>query len=186
MTGFDERERDLDAYRKYVADAAEVIPGEVFLNRYVEHAAIIVEYLFRKAQDTVEILTGRLNPAIYGTHDTVRAAIDFLDRTARRESHQEPRLYILTEDGIDQHTHPLLLRARETQFLKQIELRQVPDTIKSTYNFHFTVADNMHYRCKESRGIQEAVVQFNSPDAGLRLHSEFRRVHELSELIALA
>jgi hypothetical protein len=185
------RVRDLDpgnedTYREYVRAAAEAEPCEVFLNRYVRHAAIIVEYLFRKAEFSVEILTGRLNPAIYGDHSTVRAAIDFLDRTARVENSAGQRLCILTEDGVDQNAHPLFVRARESHFSRLIELRRVPDAVKLIYNFHFAVADQKHYRCKESRGIEEAVVQFNAPDVGMSLHANFQKVRALSELILLA
>jgi hypothetical protein len=142
-----------DTYREYVEAAASAERCEVFLNRYVAHAAIIVEYLFRNAQFSVEILTGRLNPAIYGDHSTVRAAIDFLDRTANLDNSTGHKLCILTEEGVDQNTHPLFIRARDSHFAKLIELRRVPDTVKHTFNFHFALADNMHYRCKEPRGI---------------------------------
>jgi hypothetical protein len=176
-----EREQDVDAYREYVADRAEKEPYEVFLNRYPEHAAVIIEFLFRKANQKVEILTGKLSPKIYGDPDTVRAAINFLDRTAKLAQSAGPRLCILTEDEISPESHPLFVRARESKFLALIALRHVPTIIKHTYQFHFTIADSKHYRCKEVRRLPEAVVQFNAPDAGANLHSIFEKVFERSE-----
>src|SRR5437764_626389 len=80
-----ECEQDLDsfqddAYREYVQAAAEAERSEVFLNRDVRHAAIIVEFLFSTAKERVEILTRRLNPNVYGAPATVRAAQIFMDR----------------------------------------------------------------------------------------------------------
>ena len=178
----DERERDVDSYREYVSRAASEQPCEVFLNRYIEHAAIIVEFLFRSANDRVEILSGKLNPVIYGDTGVVRAAIDFLDRVAGRS---EPGLYILIEDEIDDKSHPLLARARESKFLAHIELRRVRENVKSTYSCHFAVADEKHYRYKKSRGLPEAVVQFHATEAGATLHSIFQQIRDRSDIIPL-
>jgi hypothetical protein len=167
-----------------VSAAASADSSEVFLNRYVEHAAIIVEFLFRKALERVEILTGRLNPVVYGNAEVVRAAIAFLDR-AWGPAPSEPALYVLVEDHIEPWSTPLLVAAREAGFLAQTEVRRVPEPIKDSYPFHFMVPDRKHYRCKKSRGVPEAVAQFNEPKMGGTLHSLFDKIRTQSHTLPL-
>lgn len=177
------REQDLASYQQFAqAAAAQESASEAFLNRHVEHAWVIIDLLFRKADRRVEILTGGLNPAIYGDARVVESAIAFLDRSWA-PSPAEQNLVILLEKDTDCADHPLISRARA--YREQIEIRRVPETMRDTYPFHFVIADSKHYRCKKLRGLPEAVVQFNAPETAETLHQLFAQIRDQSRIIPL-
>jgi len=174
--------RTSGAYEEF-AQAASTGTDFAFLNRHAENAWVIVELLFRKANECVEILTGTLNPAIYGDERVINSAVAFLER-CRDPIPFQPSLFILVENEGDWVNHPLILRTVST-FPQKLEVRQVPSKIKNTYPFHFMLADKKHFRCKKSREFPEAVVKFNTPDTGETLHQLFQQVRLKSEIIQL-
>ena len=173
----------LDDYRRYVRDKVDAGRSEVFLNRNVEHSAIIVEALIMVARERVEILTGSLNKEIYGDPSVVHAIGSFLDRTWA-PAFSVPTLYILVEDESRLRGHPFLAQASDAFSSGQAELRRVRDAAKDSYPVHFTVTDGRHYRCKTSRGLPEAVVQFNAPETGEKFQSIFENIRAQSDIIA--
>jgi hypothetical protein len=179
---FDGDPRALNDYRQYVKGKAEAGRSEVFLNRNIEHAAIIVEFLIALAQERVEILSAELNRHIYGDPQVIHEVSSFLDRTWT-PFFSVPTLSILVENTSGLNGHPLLARLGNAFSLGQAELRRVPEAVKDTYPFHFIVTDGKHYRCNTSRELSEAVVQFNAPETGEKFHSIFQNIRPLSDVI---
>jgi len=174
---------ELESYRELARTRASETDGEAFLNRHAEHAWIIVELLFRKATESVEILSGSLNPSIYGDERVIASAMGFLDRCLEPVPFQ-PSLFVLVENNGDWPTHPLISRVLN-YFPTKLEVRRVPPEVRNAYDFHFMLADKRHFRCKKSRQLPEAVVRFNSTETGESLHNLFQQVRMASEIIQL-
>ena len=176
-------ETNLASYEEFArAAAAESAPG-AFLNRRAEHAWVIADLLFKKANQRVEILTGAQNPRIYADERVVESAHAFLERCATPEPF-EPSLFILVENSGDWPVHPLISRVLNSCPTK-LEVRRVPPEIKTTYDFHFMVVDGKHFRCKRFRDSPEAFIQFNAADTGETLHQLFEQIRLKSNIVDL-
>ncbi|HEY4115896.1 MAG TPA: hypothetical protein VGM17_17705, partial [Rhizomicrobium sp.] len=155
-------------YREYVASKADgQMPSDIFLNRNAAHAAIVVEFIFRKAERHVRLVTNRLSADVYGTPEVISAADGFLRR------HPDATLEILAETNIDRAASPFLAALDGAGFAARVFLRFIPTTTTRAYKFNFAVADGQHYRFEESRTSREAIVQFGAPDFGVRLEGAF-------------
>ena len=159
----------LDSYRAVVENAANNADGvEIVLNRSVEHACVVVEYLFRKADHLIEIVTQHLINTAYGTDATTGAALTFLRRS------RDSRIDVLVEGSMETANKSNLISAiRGADLLKQVTMTSVPEAIQKTYMDHVIVVDGIHYRYQRSRKDLEAMVQFGNRRTGQRLHDEF-------------
>jgi hypothetical protein len=176
-------EADLSSYAQFARAAAAQEGPATFLNRHAEHGWIIADLLFTKANSCVEILSGTLNPEIYGDDRVVRSAISFLDRCPIPTPF-EPSLLILVERSGDWNSHPLISRVVAT-FPRKLEVRYVPEEIRSTYQFHFMLSDEKHFRCKLFRESREAFIEFNSVGTGDSLHKLFQQIRLKSNIVDL-
>ena len=67
-----------DAYRQHVRSLAQRHDGGVVFNESIEHASTVIESLFANANHGVDILTGVLNPRVYGREEVITEARLFL------------------------------------------------------------------------------------------------------------
>jgi hypothetical protein len=160
----------MDEYRDFVQRIADgEWPSETILNRSSDHAAVIVENLFRKAHETVEIVTSELKTEVYGLPAVISAAVAFLRRN------EGAAIRILSEKQLDRATHPFFVAiAIDGEHLgDQVSVRAVDAKARQTYKFNFAVADAKSYRFEESRDSFEAIVGFGHEKFATRLHNVF-------------
>jgi hypothetical protein len=167
----------MDAYRALVDAAAGAEDGRIVLNRTSEHASIIMEYLFRKAHDRVEIVTGRLTDSTYGTDETIKAALTFL------AGNPDAAIDILAEREIALD-NKLMTAVRDAGFAERVVVTHVPATIQASYQDHVIISDGVHYRYQKNRGDCAATVQFGSNGAVGKLREDFLKLKERARLAA--
>jgi hypothetical protein len=169
-----EKREDLIAYREFVDKIANAADGRVILNRSAAHAAIIIEYLFKKAKREVNILTGKLFERVYGAPGVVSTAIVFL------RDHPSARLCIISEHRIDA-THPLLSALKNTPGLSErVDCRILKPEIAEATPYHFAVADGSCFRFEREKKLLEAIVQFGETAVGQKLNDVFRSLYAKS------
>jgi len=158
----------MDEYREFVERVADgEWPSETILNRSAEHAAVIIENLFRKADRSVEVLTSELKPDVYAMSAVINSAIDFLRRD------EDAQIHILCETSLDRSSHPFLTAIDAAQLGDRLTVRTIDPTAKQEYKFNFAVADAKSFRFEESRDSFEAIVGFGHEKFANRLHNVF-------------
>lgn len=168
----------LDAYRKTVQDHARGRTGAPIFNASMEHATIVVETLFSTAQERLSILTGGLNPRVYGRESVITEAKLFLVT-----SHQNSLRIILEKDSeIDRQRHPLLIACSE---FTNVELRVVPAKVQERYDFHFLVADADCYRFESDRTRPIATARFGDAEGAQNLNRLFDILWESSRPVKM-
>lgn len=156
----------MDLYRDMVKDHARKRSGASILNASNEHASVVVEALFATAQEQVSILTGSLNPRVYGRDPVVMEARLYLAVS------QENRLRVILESDsqIDRARHPLLIACSD---FTNVELRVAPPEVQERYDFHFLVADEDCYRLKSDKALPFARAQFGDVEGAQNLNRLF-------------
>jgi len=171
---------DMRSFRRFLEAASSKIPGEEFLTSSSEHTAAVVDFLFEHTEGVVEILTDRLDPAIYAHDDAIHGAKAFLDRT-RAAYKDHPSIFILYEAQVNLNEHLLLKEVRGVPgWDKAVSFKRVPGDLTSQYTSHFVVSDAKHFMFQPERTTPGALVQFNAPEFSARLHSGFGELwHEV-------
>jgi len=157
----------MDEYRMFVRGVADgPWPSETILNRSADHAAVIIENLFRKSEHQIEILTSELKRDVYATSGVIEAAIDFLRRN------DDGELRILSETKLDRNSHPFFAAIEAAQLAERVKVGTIPAN-QQDYKFNFAVADAKSFRFEESRDSFEAIVGFGHEKFANRLHIVF-------------
>ena len=161
----------LVAYRKRVFALVEQKTGEAIYNGSIEHASIVMEALFAYAKRTVRILTGILNPAVYGSVEVMLAAHSFL-------SAPSSRIEILLEDPSVKPLNPFfsILGNRNNLLIKCM-----PQHVRTSYRCHCAIADADGYRFEADKSKPFAVAAFGDAEGGKVLTEVFSELWELAE-----
>lgn len=148
----------MEEYRRKVRRLALERTGEPFLNATQDHAAVIIENMFRSADHEVCIFTQHLAPGIYGREAGVEWAKIFL---ADDQSH---RLRVVMKKGELPllETNPLYQAIR---YAPAFELRVIDDEFHQQFPYRFLVADSDSYRFEPDHTKCEAVAAFGSERA---------------------
>ena len=162
----------LDDYRTRVRKAATHRDGEPFVNTSVDHAAIVVEYMFPDAVRRVDILSKNLNPEVYGRKAVTRQATRYLD-----DPNREIRVLLEEDDQQARADNPFL---SECGGFENLRLDIVPKSIQERYDFHFLVTDGDSYRFEPDKTDAGAVVAFGNPRNAAHLADIFNTIWELS------
>lgn len=152
----------MEQYREKVKRLASERAGEPFFNSSEDHAAVIVETMFRAAKSDVCILTSHLAPRVYAREKSVEWAEIFL---ADDENH---RLRIIAREGDLGHleSNPLFKAIRHAP---NFEVRSLEDSYHDQIEPSFMLADNDCFRFEPDKRKCEAVAAFGSKKAeGLR------------------
>lgn len=168
----------LDAYREMVKSHARRRSGEPIFNASMEHASVVVETLFSTAQKCLSVLTGSLNPRVYGRDAVVTEARLFL---AASQQHSL-RIILESDSGIDRRRHPLFIACSD---FTNIELRVASPTLQERYDFHFLVADDDCYRLENDRNRPLATAQFGDVEGAKNLNRIFDILWESSDAIRM-
>jgi hypothetical protein len=170
--------RELEIYREEVQAAMEAAcdplaqePRELIYNRSAEHAAVILEFLFRAARRHVMIVSSRLDLRVYGVPAVIAAASDFL------RNNQSARLEVLIESELDTASHPWL-KAVLAIDKKRVSVGRVPPALVARYKYNFAVADGQHYRIEQDRAHFDAFAQFGNRNIGSKLEVTFNSLKQ--------
>lgn len=156
----------MDLYRDMVKDQAWQRSGAPVFNGSTEHASVVVETLFSTAQEQVSILTGTLNPRMYGRERVVTEAKLYLAVSHKNRL----RIMLESDSEIDRQRHPLLIACSD---FPSVELRVVPPEVQEWYDFHFLVADADCYRLVSDKTCPIATARFGDVEGAQNLNRLF-------------
>lgn len=160
--------KELEEYRHFVEAIAKASgPSQVILNRSPEHASIVIEMLFRKAINNVQLISRKLSADVYASKGVIDAASQFLARGGK--------VHFLVETAINRTQHPLLI-ALDKVARSNVVITVVPEQIASRYKFNLVVADGQSYRFEPDRGVREAIIRFGDQQFGEKLEGAFAQI----------
>ena len=157
--------QQLIEYRKRVERLAHARTGEGINNGSFDHAAIIIEQMFKSAESQIGILTNNLNARVYAREAILEEAKMFLaqgDRSARI-------LLESTDDAIFRE-HPFFEHIRNND---NVEVRRVPASLRAAYDYHFLIMDNDSYRYEPTKDGPSAVAAFGDHEGAKNLSKIF-------------
>ena len=160
-------------YVRRIYELARSCDGTPIFNASLGHAAVVVERIMANACTSVSILSGSLEPRVYGRSRVLRETMRFLDR-----EHCEMRIIL-------EGKHPDVLR--HNAFLERfkdhakVSLRFMPEREQARYKFHFLVADGESYRIEADKSKSSAVVAFGHLQGALNLEKVFGILWNLAE-----
>lgn len=165
---------DIRDYRQKVKLLADIRTGGAVFNGSTDHAAVIVENLFRVANHHVRILSGDLDARVYGNPHVVQRAQEFLGSN-------EHRLDILVEEDTFSSSHPFI---RAIAGSDHVSLRLIDPEVASGVPYHLMTADEDCYRFEEQKGTHKAVAAFGD-NAALHLATIFNQIAPFSAEISI-
>lgn len=163
--------KGLEAYKAAILTLIEIDGEQPISNGMPEHAAILYECFFDKAQSEVLILCDKLANEVFGQRGVLTKAREALARNVSID--------ILTrfkpEDG------PFLDLARNGEFpnLRVIHMAQAPEV-------NFAVVDGKRYRYEENLKEFRAVACMNAPDVSAILAKAFKALFAKASTTMLA
>lgn len=165
---------NLPEYRQHVRSNAAKRDGTPIYNASVEHAAIVIEYLFANAKKTVDILSGNLTARVYAHHTIIEQALLFLS------SAPENKLRIILENDLPQlrEIHPFF---KACAGFEKVELRIAPKDLQEKYDFHFIVTDKDNYRFEFDKKKPSAIAAFGHEEGAENLAGIYDRLWERCE-----
>jgi hypothetical protein len=171
---------NLEDYRGHIDRVIREMDGETVLNGSHSHATILIERMFANASETMDILTRKFDPRVFGTSEAIEQAELFLgdpDRKAR----------ILLEEFNDSHldAHPFIQRLKGFFATEGLEIRVLPKPIAKKVNVNFAVMDNTGYRFERDKSKPVAVAAFGKAEFPEKLKEFFDALWEMSNPVKL-
>lgn len=158
----------LDNYREQVARLARRRDGEPIFNGSIDHAAVIVENMFKAADSHVEILSGELNPRVYGLPEVIREASLFLV-----DADHKLRILVEEDQEADRIDHPFFEAFKDRD---NVEFKRVLPESQEIYDFHFLVMDGDSYRFEEDKTKPAAIAAFGDVEGAENLGKIFEDI----------
>lgn len=158
-----------DAYRQKVKAFARECSGEPIFNAAVEHASIVIETIFSVAEKSVSVLSGTLNPRVYGRDEVITEARLFLVSSYRNAL----RIILESDSPLDRQRHPLLRACAE---FDNVQLRLAPPEVQELYDFHFVVANNDCYRFESDKRRPVATTKFGDAEGATNLNKIYEEL----------
>ena len=153
----------IDQFAKDLKTALRKKTPYTLSNRDILHATEIALAGIAHAEQTVRILSHKLDISLYGDPRLQKVLNDFLRK-------KDSEMHILVESDINgertsrQKEHPLLTLARQQGDTK-IEMHRVPDSLVDQYHFNFMTIDDIGYRLEPNRKEFSATAEFYSDSA---------------------
>jgi len=141
----------------------------------VDHAAIIIEQMFKNAKQQVSILSGNLNARAYDRVEVLEEATLFL-------AHGSHQARILLED-VDEtmlKDHPFIEKLGHNE---NVEIRRVSAALRDSYSYHFLIMDDDSYRFEPKKDEPAAVAVFGNRVGAANLSRIFEIIWGTSEPI---
>jgi hypothetical protein len=171
----EESASELDDYRRFVERIADAADGKVIFNRSIAHAGVVISNIFRISQASVDILTGSLDPVVFGVPEVLEQAKQFVLRAGH--------VRIISEFDISSD-HPLLRTLKEFAVIPdhQVLTARYPFPDKELA-FHFALGDGRHFRFEPDKSKTEAFAQFGEAGIGGQLMQTFDQLWTLIQTI---
>lgn len=165
---------NMDAYSTKIDRMISAADGTIALNGSTSHAAVVLERMLSRAQESVRIMTRYLDPLIYAESDTIRAAADFL------RSGKSLRILVdQVSSGKEAEAFELLADEGD------IQIRQVPDAFRKSIAINFSLMDQKGFRLEKDESGATAVVSFGQDDLNKRLDVLFDKVWKTSRPVPI-
>jgi hypothetical protein len=173
MTDTDQAAVDLYLrdYRALIARSIRERDGSPIPNGTLAHATVLMEAMFQTASRKIRILTGELNPRVYGTPEVVAYSRQFL-------ADSDHSLEIIFEGDFDENQaarHPLLSAAGPGANLRLWKLK--PD-FRSRVISHFALMDDDTYRFEADKTKSSAVAAFGNKEFTKVLSDVFQTLRD--------
>ena len=168
----------MDDYRIDVERLAQERTGEPFYNSSIDHAAVIIEKIFRHAKSDVSIITKRLNGRVFGQDEVTQELEGYLSDAGHK-------VRILLEDDpsvlSEGHAFVRVLKNHPQSFeVKRLSTEALPHV-----DYHFTLADDDTYRFEPNKNEWVAVAAFGDLKGAERLRSVFDSLWAMSDPVEL-
>ncbi len=158
----------MNEYRAMVTRAAWLRDGKPIFNGSYDHAQVLVENLFEHAHESFDILTGELNPRVFGATKVLGQAENYLalKGTKIRVLVQEP-------DSIDYVDNTFIKKFGEKD---DVEFRQIVPGIAEEIGYHFIVMDKDSYRFEGDINSENAIAAFGDKKNADHLSEIFEKI----------
>ena len=146
----------------------EIIPTST-----AQQASIIIENMFNTAEKSIRILTGGLNPRVYGTAGVIQEAANFL-------SNQCTTMEIIFINPISNNkifSHRLINTIIHNS---NFYIYRLKEDMKKDISFHFCVVDGKTYRFKSEPHKHFSIASFGDTELAQHLENVFLTVKENS------
>ncbi len=156
-------------YRKLIEELAEKRANRRVPNGHPEHASILLETMFKRAEHDVRIYTGALNETVYGRPGLIEALKRFIARPGAR-------LRVLLQDQHDAawvKSQPMIKALYEKNRRDNVEVAVATGVYATNKAKHFSVMDDCGFRFEHDHSQTQAVANFNEPEIALELASVF-------------
>lgn len=176
---------DITEYEQLVSQLAAQQSSELISNSSVDHAAVLVRYMFKCASKAIRIFNGCLNKSVYGKDDVISAARNFVEKGGRLEVVIQDGL---TPDEISSHGFLQALNqtcSNNTECQGSFELYAGNDQVREIPS-HFLIMDGSGYRLESNKDQPVAFASFNDQQIAKSLNTLFERILEKSEKISYA
>lgn len=164
-------ELHLQDYRALIWDSIRKRDGTPIPNGTLAHATILMEAFFKTAAKQIYILTGELNPRVYGTPEVVASARQFL-------ADADHSLEIIFEGDFDENQtarHPLLSAIGPGAKLKVWKL---DPKFRKNVPAHFALMDTDSYRFEADKTQSSAVAAFGDKEFTSLLTTVFQALRD--------
>ncbi len=167
---------EIEKYRELVKSHADGMDGIAFYNGTTEHAAVILENIFRTAELEVCILTKQLDPSVYGRAEVVSELTKFLSRNGSR-------VRILHEEDAElclDAGNPFVAKLCEHK--SQYTARRIDRELGNVIDYRFVAADRKSYRYQPDKTKRwQAIAAFNDVRNAAKLTSNFDQLEQMSQ-----
>ncbi len=154
-------------YFNLVKTAADAADGRPILNRSPEHASIILEILFTKAEKHVRVVTNKLDPSVWVGGRVLGAVRSFL---AKPGSSIDILVECPSVGDID------FVRIIGGEFPDKVRISSVPAKLQEKYGWNFVVVDGRHFRFEQNRQELRAFIQFGNESEAMHLEDLFEKL----------
>jgi hypothetical protein len=142
-------------YRNHIDRVIREMSGETVLNGSHAHATILIERMFANASQSIEVLTRKFDPRIFGTSEVIEQAELFLGDKDRRAK-------ILLEEVDEEllEVHPFSEKLKKYREQGNLEIKVLPPSYAETVDFNFAIMDDTGYRFERDKSKPVAVAAF--------------------------
>lgn len=168
----------MDDYREEVERFATERTGAPFYNSSIDHAAVIIEKIFRHASKEVCIVSSHLNARVFGRDEVVEEAQAFLGNGTHR-------IRVIIEDEPDTLSEGHAMIREFGKHPGSVAIKRMSPKVREMVKYHFTVADGDSYRFEPDKSKWEAVAAFGDTKGAENLRKVFDVIWDASAEVAL-
>lgn len=164
----------MDEYRNDVERLAQERSGEPFYNSSIDHAAVIIEKIFRHAKSDVSIISKSLDGRVFGQGEVTQEVEGYLSDASRKV-----RILMEDEPSVLSEGHPFVRALKNHP--QSYEVRLLSNKARPYVDYHFTLADDDSYRFEPDKKEWVAVAAFGDRQGAERLRSVFDSLWAMSD-----